>query len=96
MLAFLSVTYLLEQGTRQVYNATLPQIRLDFLQQGVTDAQLGMVGTVFGAVFGLSILFSGFAADFLGRKRVVVVGTLLFSLGVLLTGFSSGIGRLPK
>ena len=91
MLAFLSVTYLLEQGTRQVYNATLPQIRLDFLQQGVTDAQLGMVGTVFGAVFGLSILFSGFAADFLGRKRVVVVGTLLFSLGVLLTGFSSGI-----
>ena len=94
MLAFLSVTYLLEQGTRQVYNATLPQIRLDFLQQGVTDAQLGMVGTVFGAVFGLSILFSGFAADFLGRKRVVVVGTLLFSLGVLLTGFSPGLWAL--
>ena len=94
MLAFLSVTYLLEQGTRQVYNATLPQIRLDFLQQGVTDAQLGMVGTVFGAVFGLSILFSGFAADFLGRKRVVVVGTLLFSLGVLMTGFSSGLWAL--
>jgi len=94
MLAFLSVTYLLEQGTRQVYNATLPQIRLDFLPQGVTDAQLGMVGTVFGAVFGLSILFSGFAADFLGRKRVVVVGTLLFSLGVLLTGFSPGLWAL--
>ena len=94
MLAFLSVTYLLEQGTRQVYNATLPQIRLDFLQQGVTDAQLGMVGTVFGAVFGLSILFSGFAADFLGRKRVVVIGTLLFSLGVLMTGFSSGLWAL--
>jgi len=94
VLAFLSVTYLLEQGTRQVYNATLPQIRLDFLPQGVTDAQLGMVGTVFGAVFGLSILFSGFAADFLGRKRVVVFGTFLFSLGVLLTGFSSGLWSL--
>ena len=40
MLALLSVTYLLEQGTRQIYNATLPQIRLDFLQYCVTDAQL--------------------------------------------------------
>ena len=94
MLAFLSVTYLLEQGTRQIYNATLPQIRLDFLQYGITDAQLGMVGTVFGAVFGLSVLFAGFAADFLGRKRVVVVGTFLFSLGVMLSGFSSGLWSL--
>lgn len=94
MLALLSVTYLLEQGTRQIYNATLPQIRLDFLQYGVTDAQLGMVGTVFGAVFGISILFSGFAADFLGRKHVVVVGTLVFSLGVLLAGFAAGLWEL--
>ncbi len=94
MLAFLSVTYLLEQGTRQIYNATLPQIRLDFLQYGVSDAQLGMVGTVFGSVFGISILFAGFAADFLGRKRVVVVGTLVFSLGVLLAGFAAGLWAL--
>lgn len=94
MLAFLSVTYFLEQGTRQIYNATLPQIRLDFLQYGVTDAQLGLVGTVFGAVFGVSILFAGFAADFLGRKRVVVVGTAVFSLGILLAGFSCGLWAL--
>ena len=94
MLALLSGTYLLEQGTRQIYNATLPQIRLDFLQYGVTDAQLGMVGTVFGAVFGISILFAGFAADLLGRKRVVVVGTLVFSLGVLLAGFAAGLWAL--
>ena len=94
MLSLLSVTYLLEQGTRQIYNATLPQIRLDFLQYGVSDAQLGMVGTVFGAVFGISILFAGFAADFIGRKRVVVVGTLVFSLGVLLAGFATGLWAL--
>ena len=94
MLALLSVTYLLEQGTRQIYNATLPRIRLDFLQFGVTDAQLGMVGTVFGTVFGISILFAGFAADFLGRKRVVVVGTFVFSVGVFLAGFSGGLWAL--
>ena len=94
MLALLSVTYLLEQGTRQIYNATLPQIRMDFLQHGVTDAQLGMVGTVFGAVFGIAILFAGFAADFLGRKRVVVAGTAVFSLGVLMSGFANSLWSL--
>lgn len=94
LLAVLSVAYLLEQGTRQIYNATLPQIRLDFLAGGVADAQLGIVGTVFGAVFGLSVLFSGLSADLFGRKRVVVLGTALFSLGILLAGFAGGIVSL--
>ena len=43
LIAFLFVTYFLEQGTRQVYSATLPQIKLDFLAFGVTDTQLGWV-----------------------------------------------------
>ena len=50
LLAFLFVTFFLEQGTRQIYNAALPQIRTDFLANGVTDTQLGLVGTVFSAV----------------------------------------------
>ena len=61
LLAFLFVTFFLEQGTRQIYNAALPQIRADFLANGVTDTQLGMVGTVFSAVFGLSLVGSGLA-----------------------------------
>ena len=64
LLAFLFVTFFLEQGTRQIYNAALPQIKLDFAALGVTDTQLGLVGTVFSAVFGLSLVGSGFAADF--------------------------------
>ena len=94
LLAFLFVTFILEQGTRQVYNAALPQIRLDFLSYGVTDTQLGMVGTVFGAVFGICLVGSGLAADFIGRKRVLVVGTLLFSLGVFGSGFAEGLACL--
>ena len=94
LLAFLFVTFFLEQGTRQVYNAALPQIRLDFLKYGVTDVQLGAVGTVFGAVFGFALVGSGLAADFIGRKRVLVVGTLLFSLGVFFSGFATGLACL--
>jgi MFS family permease len=51
-----------------------------------------MVGTVFGAVFGLALVASGLAADMLGRKRVLVAGTLLFSVGILGSGFAVAFG----
>ena len=91
LLAFLFVTLFLEHASRQIYNATLPQIKLDFVSFGVTNTQLGVVGTVFGTVFGLSIVGSGIAADFIGRKRTLVVGTLMFSIGVLVSGFAHGL-----
>ena len=52
LLGFLFVTFFLEQGTRQIYNAVLPQIKVDFAQPGITDTQLGLVGAVFSAVLG--------------------------------------------
>ena len=94
LLAFLFVAFFIELGSRQLYSAALPQIRLEFLKYGVTNAQLGAVGTVFGAVFGLALMASGLAADLLGRKRVLVVGTLLFSVGILGSGFAKGIGGM--
>ena len=91
LLLDLCVAYFLAQASRQIYAAVLPQIHLDFLQFGVTDAQLGFVGTVFGFVFGLALVGSGLASDFLGRKGVLVVGTVLFSLGISLSGFAEGL-----
>ena len=41
LLVFLFVAFFLELGSRQLYNAVLPQIRLEFLRLGVTDAQSG-------------------------------------------------------
>jgi len=94
LLAFLFVAFFIELGSRQLYSAALPQIRLEFLKYGVTDAQLGVVGTMFGAVFGLALMASGLAADLLGRKRVLVAGTILFSVGILGSGFAKGIGGM--
>ena len=91
LLAYLCGAYFLAQASRQIYAAVLPQVKLDFLRFGVTDTQLGLVGTVFGAVFGLSLVGSGVASDFLGRKRVLVAGTILFSAGILLSGFAQGL-----
>jgi NADPH:quinone reductase-like Zn-dependent oxidoreductase len=47
LLMFLFAAFFLELGSRQLYNAALPQIRLEFLRFGVADAQLGAVGAVF-------------------------------------------------
>ena len=74
LLVFLFVTFFLEQGTRQIYNAVLPQVKIDFLKYGVSDAQLGMVGTIFGTVFGFSLVGSGLAfLDDLRLKLTVAV-----------------------
>ena len=94
LLAFLFVTFFLELGSRQLYNAALPQIKADFAHLGITDTQLGAVGTVFSAVFGLCLVLSGFAADFFGRKRVIVFGTVLFSLAIAASGFAGGLVSL--
>lgn len=58
MLALVSSAYFLAQGTRQIYNSVLPQIKEDFLAYGVTDTQLGIVGSAFALAFGIAIPFA--------------------------------------
>ena len=94
LLALLSATYFLAQGSRQIFNAVLPQIKADFAGAGITDAQLGLVGSAFTLVFGLAIPFGGVFADFFSRKWMIVVGTLLFSVGIFTSGLVSGVGML--
>ena len=92
LLAFLFVAFFIELGSRQLYNAALPQIGAEFARSGATDAQLGAVGSVFGSVFGMALVVSGVAADLFGRKRVLVAGTQIFSAGILGSGFARGVG----
>lgn len=91
LLVFLFVTFFLSLGTRQLYNAVLPQIKIEFARFGTTDAQLGAVSSVFAVVFGFAIVAAGLAADFFGRKRILVAGTFLYSVGVLGSGFADGV-----
>ena len=92
LLGVLWLTYLFLHGTRQIFAATLPQIKADFLSIGVTDAQLGGVFTVFFVVYACCLPFSGIAADLLRRKWVVIAGVVLFSCGTFLSSLAGGIG----
>ena len=91
MLGIVTLTYFLAQGVRQVYSALSPQIGLDF---ALSDTQVGFVASTFTLVFGVVLLFSGLAADFFRRKWMIVVGTCLFSLGILGVGFAGGLTAL--
>jgi len=94
MLLLVSSAYFLAQGTRQIYSAVLPQIKAEFASQGVTDASLGLVGSVFTLVFGLVIPFAGVFADIFRRKWLLVIGCILFSSGIFVSGFAQSLGVL--
>ena len=91
MLILLAITYFLMHGSRQVFNASLPQIKLDLAGSGATDAQLGLSRTIFLFAYGCMVPFAGLAADFFRRKWVIVIGTLLFSTSVFFTGFADSM-----
>ena len=91
MLGLLAVTYFLMHGSRQVFNASLPQIKVDLAGHGATDAQLGLSRTIFLFAYGCMVPFAGIAADFFRRKWVIVIGTLLFSTSVFFTGFAESM-----
>ena len=90
-LALLWVAFFLQQGTRQVFNATQTSISASLL---LDPAQIGLVGTVFTFIYGLSVPFAGIAADMLNRKWMVVSGVFVFCLGIFASGFVSCLGLL--
>ena len=94
VLMLVSIAYFLAQGTRLIYSAVLPQIKTDFAASGVTDAQLGLISSAFTLVFGIAIPFAGFVADFFNRKRVLVLGSFMFAVGIFVSGFATGLGML--
>ena len=90
-LILLWVAFFLQQGTRQIFGATLSSIQASL---GVSAAQIGMVATVFTFAYGLSVPFAGVTADLLNRKWMVVSGVFVFCLGIFASGFVAGLGML--
>ena len=90
-LALLWVAFFLQQGTRQIFGATLSSIQASL---GVNAAQIGIVATVFTFAYGLSVPFAGVTADLLNRKWMVVSGVFVFCLGIFASGFVSALGLL--
>ena len=74
-----------------IVNVALPDIRtaLDFSNQGLQWVPSGYLLT-----YGGFMLLGGRAADLFGRRRVLVVGTIVFALACVAGGFADDAGTL--
>jgi EmrB/QacA subfamily drug resistance transporter len=74
-----------------VVNLAMPMIRGDF---GVTLSEVEWIVTAYLLVVSSLLLTYGRIADLYGQKRVYQTGFVLFVIGSLLCGLSSGLGML--
>ncbi len=74
-----------------IVNVALPSIKIDL---GFSQGNLQWVISAYSLVFGGFLLLGGRLADLLGRRRVFMVGLVIFSIGSLLCGLAWSEGSL--
>ncbi len=74
-----------------IVNVALPSIKIDL---GFSQENLQWVISAYSLVFGGFLLLGGRLADLLGRRRVFMVGLVIFAVGSLLCGLSWSEGSL--
>ncbi|HUB73813.1 MAG TPA: MFS transporter [Solirubrobacteraceae bacterium] len=79
-----------------VLDATVVNVALPSIQRGLhfSQANLQWVVNAYTLVFGGFLLLGGRAADLLGRKRLFMVGVLVFSGASMLNGLAQTSGML--
>jgi EmrB/QacA subfamily drug resistance transporter len=84
-LGLLSVVQFMVVLDIAIVNVALPSIQADL---GFSQENLQWVISAYALVFGGFLLLGGRAADLLGRRRVFLVGLVVFTLGSLLAGLA--------
>src|SRR5690349_22511895 len=74
-----------------IVNVALPSIQKDL---GLSEANLQWIVNAYTLVFGGFLLLGGRAGDLLGRKRLFLIGLVIFTAASLLDGLSSSEGML--
>jgi EmrB/QacA subfamily drug resistance transporter len=74
-----------------IVNVALPSIQEDL---GLSDENLQWIVNAYALVFGGFLLLGGRAADLLGRKRLFLIGLVIFTVASLLNGLSTSSGML--
>src|ERR671919_87821 len=74
-----------------IVNVALPSIQRDL---GLGEANLQWIVNAYALVFGGFLLLGGRAGDLLGRKRLFLIGLVIFTVASLLNGLSVSSGML--
>lgn len=70
-----------------IYGATVPSLIKEW---GITDVTAGAIGSYAAIGTAIGAAFFGLLADKIGRKNIIIVTTILFSLFTCLAGFANG------
>ncbi|HET9322746.1 MAG TPA: MFS transporter [Gaiellaceae bacterium] len=84
-LALLAVVQFMVVLDIAIVNVALPSIQTDL---GFTQENLQWVISAYALLFGGLLLLGGRAADLLGRRRVFIVGLIVFSVASLFSGLA--------
>jgi EmrB/QacA subfamily drug resistance transporter len=90
-LALLAAVAFLDFVDASIVNVALPSIRRDL---GFSVQDLQWVPSGYLLTYGGFMLLGGRAADLLGRRRILVAGTMLIGLSSLIGGFAGSSGVL--
>jgi EmrB/QacA subfamily drug resistance transporter len=90
-LALLAAVAFLDFVDASIVNIALPSIRRDL---GFSEQALQWVPSAYLLTYGGFMLLGGRAADLLGRRRVLVAGTVLIGVSSLIGGFAGSAGVL--
>src|SRR4051794_40560482 len=90
-LALLASVAFLDFVDASIVNIALPSIRRDL---GFSEQGLQWVPSAYLLTYGGFMLLGGRAADLLGRRRILIAGTVLIGLSSLIGGFAESAGVL--
>ncbi|MBN2296453.1 MAG: MFS transporter [Pirellulales bacterium] len=91
LLGFLVLAFFFHQGDRAIFGVVLPAIKSD-LQ--LTDAQLGLVGSVLFFALAVLMPLTGYFGDNWSRKWIITISVTFWSLATMLTGLARGLTGL--
>src|SRR5882757_8894093 len=91
VLALLCAVAFLDFVDASIVNVALPSIRTDL---GFSEQSLQWVPSAYLLTYGGFMLLGGRAADLLGRRRVLVSGTVVIAISSLLGGLAGSAGLL--
>jgi EmrB/QacA subfamily drug resistance transporter len=91
ILALLASVAFLDFVDASIVNIALPSIRRDL---GFSEQGLQWVPSAYLLTYGGFMLLGGRAADLLGRRRILVAGTVLIGVSSLIGGFAGSSGVL--
>ncbi|HKG39234.1 MAG TPA: MFS transporter [Conexibacter sp.] len=90
-LAVLAVAQFMVVLDASIVNVALPSIQTDL---GFSESGLQWVVNAYTLMFGGFLLLGGRAADLFGRRRVFMIGLIVFSVASLVGGFATSSGWL--